>query len=45
MTADMINEAMFDEIGDTIVACDNDTLSLVEDYREDLTWLLGGDHS
>ena len=45
MTADIINEAMFDEIGDTIVACDNDTLSLVEDYREDLTWLLGGDHS
>lgn len=45
MTADMINEAMFDEIGDSIVACDNDTLSLVEDYREDLTWLLGGDHS
>ena len=45
MTADMINEALFDEIGDTIVACDNDTLSLVEDYREDMTRLLGGDYS
>jgi len=45
MTADMINEALFDEIGDNTVDCDNDTLSLVEDYREDLTRLLGGDHS
>ena len=36
---------MFDEIGDSIVDCDNDNLSLVEDYREDLTQLLGGDHS
>ena len=45
MTADMINEALFDEIGDNTVGCDNDTLSLVEDYREDLTRLLGGDHS
>ena len=45
MTADMINEAMFDEIGDSVVACDNDILSLVEDYREDLIRMLGGDHS
>ena len=45
MTADMINEAMFDEIGDSVIACDDDTLSLVEDYREDLARLLGGDHS
>ena len=43
LTADMINEAMYDEIGDSIVDCDNDNLSLVEDYREDLTQLLGGD--
>ena len=42
MTADIINEAMFDEIGDSVVACENDILSLVEDYREDLTRLLGG---
>ena len=45
LTADMINEAMYDEIGDSIVDCDNDMLSLVEDYREDLTQLLGGDQS
>ena len=45
LTADMINEAMYDEIGDSIVDCDNDNLSLVEDYREDLTQLLGGDQS
>ena len=45
LTADMINEAMYDEIGDSIVACDHDILSLVEDYREDLTQLLGGDQS
>ena len=45
LTADMINEAMYDEIGDSIVDCDNDNLSLVEDYREDLTQLLGGDRS
>ena len=43
LTADMINEAMYDEIGDSIVDCDNENLSLVEDYREDLTQLLGGD--
>ena len=44
MTADILNEAMYDEIGDSVVECENDTLSLVEDYREDLTRLLGGDH-
>ena len=43
LTADMINEAMYDEIGDSIVDCDQDQLSLVEDYREDLIRLLGGD--
>ena len=42
MTADSINEALFDAIGDNILDCDNDTLSLVEDYREDLVSLLGG---
>ena len=40
--ADTINEALFDEIGDTVLLCENDELSLVEDYREDLTMLLGG---
>ena len=42
MTADFINEALFDEIGDTVVACEDDRLTLVEDYREDLAQLLGG---
>ena len=41
MTADMINEALFDEFGDSVIDCENDTLSLVEDYREDLIQLLG----
>lgn len=45
MTADLINEAMFDEIGDSIIECDNGTLSLIEDYREDLIRLLGGNHT
>ena len=45
MTADMINEALFDEFGDSVIDCENDTLSLVEDYREDLIRLLGGNHS
>ena len=42
MTADIINEALFDEIGDNIIECENDTLSLVEDYRDELIALLGG---
>ena len=42
LTADKINEAMFDEIGDTILVCEDDQLSIVEDYREDLARLLGG---
>lgn len=42
MAADFINEALFDEIGDTVVACENDRLTLIEDYFEDLAQLLGG---
>jgi len=42
IAADLLNEALFDEIGDTAVLCDGDRLSLVEDYREDLERLLGG---
>ena len=42
MTADAINEALFDEIGDTVVACEDDRLALIEDYLEDLSRLLGG---
>ena len=42
MAADSINEALFDEIGDTVVACEDDRLTLIEDYSEDLAQLLGG---
>ena len=42
VTADLINESLFDEIGDTVLECDNDRLSLVEDYIEDIARLLGG---
>ena len=41
IAADQINEALFDDLGDTALLCDNDRLSLVEDYREDLMLLLG----
>ena len=40
--ADMINEKLFDEIGDIVVTCEEDQLFLVEDYKEDLAHLLGG---
>lgn len=42
MTADFINEALYDEIGDTVLACEGDRLTLIEDYIEDLAQLLGG---
>ncbi len=34
--ADTINEAFFDEIGDNVLLCEGDVLSLMEDYREDI---------
>ena len=42
IAADAINEALFDEIGDTVLECDQDALSLIEDYREDVSRILGG---
>ena len=42
VVADAINEAFFDEIGDNILACDGNTITLVEDYREDAAQILGG---
>ena len=42
LTADMINEALFDDIGDTVLTCEDDRLSLVEDYRDDLALMLEG---
>ena len=42
MTADAINEALFDEIGDTVLLCEDDRLLLVDDYIEELKQILGG---
>ena len=42
IAADFINEALFDEIGDTVILCEDDRLLLVEDYIEDLKQLLSG---
>ncbi len=42
MVADAVNEALADEIGDNVIICDDDRLSLVEDYREDIERLMGG---
>ena len=42
IAADAVNEAFFDEIGDTVVLCEGDALVLVEDYIEDIQRLLGG---
>lgn len=36
VVADTINEALFDEIGDNVLECDGSTITLVEDYREDI---------
>ena len=41
VVADSINEYLFDEFGDTVLLCENDTLMLVDDYREELEQLLG----
>ena len=42
VAADTINETLFDEIGDNVLECDGNTITLVEDYRDDLLQLLGG---
>ena len=42
MVADDLNEACFGEVGDSVVECDGRTLSLVEDYREDLKRIIDG---
>lgn len=41
VVADAINEAFFDEIGDSVVECDGDEICVVEDYREDIIEALG----
>ena len=44
VAADTINEAFFDEIGDSILDCDGETIALVADYKDDVLQLLGGEH-
>ena len=39
--ADAINEALFDLIGDTVVECDGETITLVEDYHDNIIGILG----
>ena len=41
VVTDTLNEAFYDEIGDSILDCDGDQISLVEDYIEDVTLLVG----
>lgn len=36
LLADDINEALFDQIGDTVIEVDGDTPTLINDYREDV---------
>lgn len=42
VVTDEINEAFFDEIGDSILECDGETITLVEDYRSEVEEILGG---
>ncbi len=42
VAADLINEALFDEIGDAALIWEGDRLRVAEDYIEDLKRLLGG---
>ena len=41
VVADTINEAFLDEIGDNILLCDGNTITVEEDYREDMLQMLG----
>lgn len=40
--ADAINEALYDDIGDSVIECENGRLSLIEDYIEDISIIVGG---
>ena len=42
VAADAINEALFDEFGDTVVLCEEEKLFLVDDYIDELKQYLGG---
>lgn len=41
VVTDEINGTFFDEIGDSVLSCDGNAISVVEDYRDDLISLLG----
>ena len=45
VVTDTINEALFDEIGDNILECDGTVIQVVEDYRDEILELLGGEKS
>ncbi|MBO4349510.1 MAG: TerB N-terminal domain-containing protein [Proteobacteria bacterium] len=40
IVADTMNEALFDAIGDNVLECDGDSLTIIEDYREDVLLLV-----
>ncbi len=42
IAADAINEALFEEFGDSVVLCEGEKLSLAADYIEELEQYLGG---
>lgn len=41
VVADGINEACFDEIGDTLLGCEDDRLYIIEDYTDDAARIAG----
>ena len=41
IVADSINESLFDDIGDNAIDCNDGELSLVEDYIEDISRIIG----
>jgi len=42
VVTDTINEAFYDEIGDSILECDGNHISVTDDYRDEVMRLLGG---
>lgn len=42
VVADALNEALYDEIGDTAVECSDGTILLIEDYRAEIAEIMGG---
>ena len=42
IVADQINETAYETIGDMIVECEDNTLKIVEDYKDEILKLLEG---